>query len=908
MTASLHVATLHSQTPDDVLAGDGGPARLTWTLRTAGPGPSQLAYEIEVHADPDLGSRIATSGEVQGDEQVAVVAPGGRLASREVRYYRVRVRSSDGWSPWSDVLRMEAGLLEASDLVGEAITLPDDPGTSRPSPAPLLRRAFDIGGPIRRARLYVTALGLHQLTLNGRRVTDDLFGPGWTPYGKRLLSDAYDVTDLLVSGTNVLGAALGDGWHRGRVGWPPTTSRNRYGTQVALLAQLEIALEDETVVIATDDTWRASTGEIRCADLYDGCRIDLRERQAGWDEPGFDARDWGPVAVVPLERSIIEPRVAPPVRVIATIPAKSEPLPNGGWRIDGGQNVSGWLRLRVRGAAGSVVTVRHAEVLEPDGTLHTRSLRSALATDTYILADDAEVDLEPAFTFHGFRYAEVRGDIEILDAALVAISSVGTSRGRFTSSEPRLERLHQNVLWSLRDNFVSVPTDCPQRDERLGWTGDAQAFASTASVLVDCRAFWMSWLQDLALEQDPVLGVATVVPDVVLTGDARYGRAGWADAATIVPWAVYEAYGDREVLRRQLPSMRSHVESLDARRAPDGLLPESMQFGDWLDPDAPSHRPWLAKADSRFIANAYLAHSAQLTSDAALLLGDPTAAEHYAALGRMVAGRTWETWADHAMTTQTGCAVALQLGIAPDPERARVGDALAALVRQADGAVATGFLGTPLVLPALAATGHLDEAFRMLLRDESPSWLYQVAAGATTVWERWDAIRPDGSIHDGRMTPFQGSPTDTSENVMLSFNHYAYGAVIDWVYRHVAGIAPAAPGYRSIRFAPRPVVGLERASAAVDTPYGRAAIAWAMDRDGLHLDLEVPVGTTAILDLPVGPAGRVTTGGRAFDAADLGPGHHEVLVTDPRVADPGVRERPSGASATAVTAGAAGEA
>ncbi len=232
-------------------------------------------------------------------------------------------------------------------------------------------------------------------------------------------------------------------------------------------------------------------------------------------------------------------------------------------------------------------------------------LRSALATDTYILADDAEVDLEPAFTFHGFRYAEVSGDIELLDAAVVAISSVGTSRGRFTSSEPLLERLHENVLWSLRDNFVSVPTDCPQRDERLGWTGDAQAFASTASVLVDCRAFWMSWLRDLALEQDPVLGVATVVPDVVLTGDARFGRAGWADAAAIVPWAVYEAYGDREVLRQQLPSMRAHVDSLDARRAPDGLLPESMQFGDWLDPDAPSHRPWLAKADSRYIANAY---------------------------------------------------------------------------------------------------------------------------------------------------------------------------------------------------------------------------------------------------------------------------------------------------------------
>jgi alpha-L-rhamnosidase len=882
----LRVDSLRTHAADDVLAGDAGPVRLTWTLRGTRSGATQAAYEIEVGADPELRTTMAVSGEVAGDAQVAVVAPGGRLASREVRYYRVRVRSSDGWSPWSDVQRHEAGLLEPSDWVGEAITLPDDPGAVRTSPVPILRREFEIDGPVRQARLYVTALGLYQVTLNGRRVGDDLLGPGWTPYGKRLIADAYDVTDLLVSGMNVLGAAVGDGWYRGRIGWAPTTSRARYGTRVALLAQLEIAGEDGTVTIATDQDWRASTGEILGADLYDGSHIDLRERHEGWDRPGFDASGWGPVEVVPFDRSVIEPRIAPPVRAIATLPCHRAPLSGGGWLLDSGQNVSGWVRMRVRGAAGSVVTVRHAEVLERDGSLHTRSLRSALATDTYVLADDAEVDLEPVFTFHGFRFAEVRGDVEIVDAAVVAISSVGEPRGRFTCSEPLLERLHENVLWSLRDNFVSVPTDCPQRDERLGWTGDAQAFASTATVLVDSRAFWMSWLRDLALEQDPVLGVATVVPDVVLDGEPRYGRAGWADAAAIVPWAVYEAYGDVEVLRRQFPSMRAHVDSLEVRLAPDGLLPDSMQFGDWLDPDAPPERPWLAKADSRFIANAFLVHSARLTADAARVLDDPAAADHYERLGSSVATRTWATWADHAMTTQTGCAVGLELGVAPAEERDRVGEALAELVRRADGAVATGFLGTPLVLPALAATDHYDEAFLMLLRQTSPSWLYQVVAGGTTVWERWDAIRPDGSIHDGRMTPFNDSPTETDEGVMLSFNHYAYGAVVDWVYRHVAGIAPAVPGYRSIRFAPHPAVGLARAAAEVDTPYGRAAIAWMLGPDSLRIDIDVPPGATGTLDLRLGPGARVTVDGRAFDDGLLGSGHHEVLATDPLIARP----------------------
>jgi alpha-L-rhamnosidase len=556
--------------------------------------------------------------------------------------------------------------------------------------------------------------------------------------------------------------------------------------------------------------------------------------------------------------------------------------------LDARQNVAGFVRLTVRGAAGMPVTVRHAEVLEPDGALHTRSLRSARATDTYVLADDRVAVLQPIFTFHGFRFAEIETDAEILDATVVAISSDTAPRSTFGCADPRLMRLHENVVWSQRDNFVSVPTDCPQRDERLGWTGDAQAFAPTASTLFDSAAFWSSWLRDLDLEQDDELGVPSVVPDVVLGGVMRFGRAGWADAVTMVPWAVYESYGDPRILQDQYAGMRRWIRSLEARRGADGLLRPSQQFGDWLDPDAPSDRPWETSVDSAYLANAFFAHSARLLAETATALDDADAGEVARSLAEEMTALTWQYWHEAAVTTQTGCAIALRLGIAPPGERSQVAAELARLVREAEGRVATGFLGTPLVLPALSEFGYFDEAYLMLLRREAPSWLYQVDRGATTVWERWDAIRPDGSIHPGRMAP---NPVDPNgrEGQMLSFNHYAYGAVVDWMYRHLAGIAPdrERPGYRHIRFAPRPAEGIDHASASIDTPYGPASITWRVAGDAMTLEVGVPFGATGTIDPPRGDRSTVTIDGR--EATDdrpvtVGPGPHAVTVRHPRIA------------------------
>ena len=421
--------------------------------------------------------------------------------------------TDQGSSDWSDPLTLEAGLLAPNDWHGSAITLPDDPGRAQSAPAPLLRTEFTLDQQPVRARLYVTSLGVHALYLNGEPVGDGYLAPGWTTYRERLVADAFDVTARLRPGRNAIGAILGDGWYRGRLGWKPGEDRCRYGEDVGLLLQLEVELTDGSrVEICSDETWRATTAEIRSADLYDGAAVDLREARPGWQLAGHDDSGWQTAISVPLDRQIIEPRATPPVRSIDVREVQVERDANGRVLLDAGQNLAGFVRLQVRGTAGDRVRVRHAEVLEADGALHTQALRSALATDEYTLAGSETVTLEPPFTFHGFRYAEVETDAEVLGAEVVAISSDLPRRSTFSCSDERLNKLHENVLWSLRGNFVSLPTDCPQRDERLGWTGDAQAFAPTACTLVESDAFWLSWLRDLDLDQDDELGVPSVVP------------------------------------------------------------------------------------------------------------------------------------------------------------------------------------------------------------------------------------------------------------------------------------------------------------------------------------------------------------------------------------------------------------
>ena len=863
--ASVLVCDLRTEDDSGLAAIGLAAPRLSWRLAAERPAVRQIGYEIEVARSPAFGpDETVESGFVETPRPYLADWPAPPLASREVRWWRVRVRTDRGVTAWSAPARIEATLLDRDDWIARPISPRSNVGRIERGPVPLLRRAFDLEAAPVSARLYVTALGVHDTRINGVAVSFDLLEPGWTAYHHRLLFAGYDVTRLLAPGENVISAAVGDGWWRGELTW--NCRRNLYGDTTALLAQLEIELADGSrVIVATDESWRGGEGRVRMAELYHGVDIDLRREPAGWREPGFDDAGWEPVATLDLPANL-EPRMMPGVRVVSEIalgvPARQGDAPI---RLDAGQNLTGWLRLTVRGATGAQIAVRHAEILAHDGRLYTEALRNARATDTYILADDAPAVLEPNFTFHGFRYAEIElpASATLEAASVIVVASDLASTGTFECSDARLGKLFENVVWSQRGNFLALPTDCPQRDERLGWTGDLQAFASTAAANADVRTFLASWLKDLAAEQYEDGQVPPIAPNVLEDQQRRCPGVGWGDATTVAPWDLYEAYGDREILQRQFASMRAWVDWCASRRGDNGTWTSDFQLGDWLDPAAPPDKPYKATTDRHFIATSYLAHSAGLVARTAAVLGRPDLAASYGALARATADACWTRWREGLVATQAGCAIALMFDIAPREERARVGQALADLVEAAGGKIATGFLGTPQVLPALTAAGQTDAAYRLLLNPDCPGWLFPVLKGATTVWERWDAVGDDGfPRHDEHGAAALG---------MISFNHYAYGAVAAWLYRSLAGLAPCAdePAYGKVVVAPTPGGGLTFARASILTAYGRTMAGWRLEGEELALDVDLPPGSRGLV---IAPEGYATASGER--EVDLASGTH----------------------------------
>jgi alpha-L-rhamnosidase len=757
---------------------------------------------------------------------------------------------------------VEAGLLEPGEWRAVPVGggWPEDPESDDRRPA-IVRREFQLDGEPVSARLYATAHGLYEVEINGRRVGDDAMSPGWTVYPHRLRYYTYDVTSYLRPGANAIGAWLGDGWYRGRLGWRGGF-RNLFGSDLSFIGQLEVRLADGRVqTVATDGEWSASPGPIIRTGNYDGERYDAREEQPGWSNPGFDDRAWTPVAISRRDPATLVAPTGPPVRCTEEVPvAKVLTSPSGRQILDFGQNLVGRPRIRVRGERGSVVTMRTAEVLQ-DGEIFTRTLRSAESTDTYVLAGREVEEWEPRFTFHGFRYIEVTGWPG--DLAQAAAEGEVTARvyhtdmrrtGWFECSDELLNRLHENIVWSMRGNFLDIPTDCPQRDERVGWTGDIQVFAPTASFLYDCGGMLTSWLADMAIEQLPDGTVPWYVP--VIPAHERWTPirpgAAWGDAAVLVPWALYQRSGDTGIVAAQYDSARRWVDLMTRLAGPDRIWDVGFQLGDWLDPAAPPEDPAAGKTDKYLVATAYFGWSARRVAAMAEVLGRADDARRYGQLADQV--RT--AFAQHyaavggrlTSDAATGYALAIAFDLVPDKSiRQAYGDRLAELARAAQYKVSTGFVGTPLIADALTATGHVDVAYRLLGERECPSWLYPVLQGATTIWERWDSLLPDGTVNPGQMT---------------SFNHYALGSIGDWMHRVVAGLAPAAPGYREILFRPRPGGGLTAASAAHESPYGRVSIAWAVGDGHLEVSVEVPTGTTAVLDLPAQPPRQ------------LGPGSH----------------------------------
>jgi alpha-L-rhamnosidase len=778
-------------------------------IGTATPRLSWIGEATEVEVD---GIRYPVEG------SVLVPWPAPPLESRQ----RATVRVGDA------ELAVEAGLLSPEDWTARFAS-PDVPLEA----TALLRRAFTVDH-LGRARLYVTALGAYEVELNGTRVGDHVLAPGWTSYGRRLRYQTFDVGGLLVEGENVITATVADGWFRGRLGFGGGRAAI-YGERLAILAQLEV---DGAPVVVSDADWTWTAGPTTRASIYDGEHHDARLR------PGR----WQPVELVARDLSLLVAPLGPPVRVTQEVqPVAVTTSPSGATLVDFGQNLVGRLRLTTSGAAGDEVVLRHAEILE-GGELCTEPLREAEATDRYALAGDGAEMWAPRFTFHGFRHAEVSGPWDSVTAEVCHSDLRRT--GWFECSDERVDQLHRNVVWGMRGNFLDVPTDCPQRAERLGWTGDICVFAPTATFLYDVAGFLSSWLVDLAAEQDE-MGVPWVVPDVV-RHDWRIGTAVWGDAAVEVPWVLYERYGDLEVLARQFDSMQRWIEHILRFTDAPGHWRSPFQFGDWVDPAAPPDNPAAARTDPHLLANAWFCHSLGRVGDVAELLGEPPGRwrDLEATARTAFTERYVHTDGTMASDAQTAYALGLRFDLVED--RGTAGERLVALVEEEGHRIGTGFVGTPIISDALCDVGAVDTAYRLLLQTECPSWLYPVTMGATTVWERWDSLRPDGTRNPGDMN---------------SFNHYALGAVADWLHRRVAGLAPAEPGYRKLHIAPLPGPDLDHASAQLDTPYGRAEAGWRRAGAEITVHATVPGGATAAVHLPggVGPL-------------EVGPGTHRWTV------------------------------
>ncbi|MFC8039033.1 family 78 glycoside hydrolase catalytic domain [Paenarthrobacter sp. NPDC057355] len=861
MPAIVHPATFEHLPPTPgvgTLGIGSAKPRISWKT-SADPGWVQEAYQISVTTPEGQ-----WNGEpVHSAESVLVPWPAAPLRSGERAEVTVRVWGAGDSAPseWSQPSAVECGLMTPRDWTANAIAPAWDEDAELDRRPPLLRHGFSLGRPIASARLYVTAHGLYEVEINGVRVGNEALSPGWTVYDQRLRYYTYDVTSHLSDGENAIGAWLADGWYRGRIGFAGGRT-NLYGGKVALLAQLHVTHDDGTVtVVGTDSAWKADFGPIISSGLYKGEHYDARELPLGWSSPGFDDTGWGAVAAVERDPMTLVAPEGPPVRCTDEVrPVSVWTSPSGKTLVDFGQNLVGRLRITVSGESGSTVKLRHAEVLQ-DGEVYTRPLRHAEATDFYTLSGAGDETWEPKFTIHGFRYAEITGWTggDVAENVVARVYHTDMERtGWFESSNQDLNQLHDNVLWSMKGNFVDIPTDCPQRDERLGWTGDIQVFAPTASFLFDCSGMLSSWLKDVAAEQLPDGTVPWFVPVVPVDDpwSPTQPSAVWGDVAVLTPWVLYQRFSDLRILAEQYESAKGWVDLLDRLAGKSHIWNSSFQFGDWLDPAAPPEDPTQAMTDPHLVATAYFAWSARQLAMTAAVLGKSDDELHYislaSAVGKAFAAKYINPDGRMTSDAQTAYALAIVFDLFPDAaSKSRAGSRLAELVRANGNRIGTGFAGTPVVSDALTLSGEIEVAYDLLLEKECPSWLYAVGQGGTTIWERWDSMLPDGSINPGEMT---------------SFNHYALGAVADWIHRVVGGLSPLEPGYRKILVKPQPGGGLTWASARHETPYGAASVQWKIDDGNLTAVVEVPTGATARVELP----GQVP--------AEVASGHHRFAV------------------------------
>ena len=845
----------------------------SWKLPVTDDSKSQAAYRVVVASSPDklpLNADLWDSQQVQSDQSAWVSYEGPALNSRQRIYWQVMFwDQNENASQWSSVSDLELGLLDNTDWQAKWISLPESETQSisengyhfhRPQ---YFRKDFELSKPIESARLYITARGIFEAEINGQRVGEDVMTPGWTDYDKRIETLTYDVTEHLAAGDNSIGIALTEGWYSGRIAYRRSFVGPKPVPQV--LSQLEITYRNgERVTVRSDASWQGTTnGPIRFSDIYEGEDYDANLEMPDWSSPHFDAPDW-----IAVEETGLDPGTRLSPKRHATVVDKrsmpaleiTEPEP-GKFVFDLGQNIVGVAALNIPVRKDQKVTLRFAEMLQEDGTLYTANYRSARSADHYLPSVDGVIRWRPKFTFHGFRYVEIGGfDADAVPkkdwvTGIVQYSDFDSS-GSFTSSHPMLNQLQSNIDWGLKGNFLDIPTDCPQRDERMGWTGDAQVFAPTSILNADVHAFWASWLQTATDEQFEDGGVPNVIPN----NRGNNSSAGWADAVTVIPWEVYFRTGDKTVLEENYAMMKGLVEYYQL--SPESRSGQLDSFGDWLQPYSGN------EVDDRrgdtpnvLIEAAYFARSLQLTLKAAEVLGYDRDVLELQALLTSVRADFADRFldADGKLTTpietQTGYLLALAFDLVPPEMADKVVSHLLGTINKADNHLRTGFLGTPLLAPVLSKYGQTDLMYELLFKETYPSWFYSINQGATTMWERWNSY----SHEDG-----------FGEASMNSFNHYAYGAIGQWMYEGIAGISALEPGYKRMRIAPTPGGPLEFASAEFESVFGQISSAWKLVDDGLEVGITVPPNTTAEVVIPMDDGTKLLSNGRdIFDDPDV---------------------------------------
>ena len=873
--------------------------RLGWQMQSDRCGARQTAYQIHAASDPQLlhenEADLWDSGKIETDQSIHAPFAGQKLISRQRVYWQVTVWDETSQVSHSDPAWFEMGLLERSVWQGEWIGAALTGGPRSTIPAPFLRKSFQLDGEIKTARLYVTALGLHECTINGQSVSEDVFAPGWTDYGNRVQYQVYDVAHLLGEGENVIGAILGDGWAVGHIAFH---HRQQYFDRPRLLAQLEVTLADDRVItVATDPSWKHQFGPILEGDMIMGEAYDARLELPGWDLAGFDDQRWLGVELFEDPGIPLVATNGPTVRPINQLKPISDPVDRSSvstecYIFDLGQNMVGRVRFKGNAPAGTTVTFRFAEVLNPDGTIYTDNLRTARITDYYTFKGEGEEVWEPKFTFHGFRYVEVSGYPSPVSRATitgVVIHSEMKPTGHFECSDPLLNQLQQNIVWGQKGNFLDIPTDCPQRDERLGWTGDIQVFARTAAFNMEVAGFLARWMQEVVDAQGEQGNIPPVVPRVWLEFTEDGGPA-WADAVVIVPWTMYLCYGDQRILEENYPVMNKFMQFI-LNDSPNYIrcAPEYEGWpgiGDWLSINADTPRD--------LIGTAFWAYDAGLMAQIAAVLGKDEDADRYRRLlsnikqaffDRYLMGSsvpvpaakpseiclrlerndaisrgnlkavdygpiTSEVFNTDVFTpTQTAYVLALHFDLLPEELRPLAAAELVADIERRDMHLSTGFVGAPYLTHVLSSNGQLDTAYALLFQKSWPSWLYAVTHGATTVWERWDGWTEE----NGFQNP-----------IMNSFNHYAYGSIGDWLYQLVAGIEvdPDIPGYKRILIQPQPGGGLTYAQASLDSLYGRVESKWILEDDDFQLIVAIPPNTEGVIRLPGQSIDEITAQGQ----------------------------------------------